>query len=326
MLIRRTVVRFALASLLVACPGGNGASWEEAFDASSVGWLLSVWGPSSDNLYAVGGTPTEGVVWNRNADGWQEVPLGVSVPLLNWVYGFGADNIFFAGNEGTIVHWDGASFSVQNTPTSENLWGVWGAAPDDVYAVGGSGRSGSVATVIHFDGSGWTAVETPELSRANVFAFFKVWGSSANDVWVVGQRGALLHFDGSEWREELIGTSEDLISVWGTGPNRVAVVGGRSNGWVFRYDGESWESAQPSALPGFNGVWMGDPDVIHVAGAEGQLATIDFASLELLTDDFQDTRLDFHAVFGDGDRLTAVGGNFNMPMGPFSGIAYHRTQ
>lgn len=312
--------------LLLACPGDDARPWQEAFDASEVGWLLSVWGPSPDDLYTVGGqgTPSRGVAWHRGADGWAPLDLGVDVPLLNWVFGFGPDDIFMVGDDGAIVHWDGRAFTRQTSPTDQALWGVWGAARDDVYAVGGDPFPGGAPTVLHYDGAAWSTVDLPDLTRANVFAFFKVWGSGPSDVWVVGQRGAVLHWDGSAWTEVLIGTGEDLISVWGTGPDRIAVVGGRGNGWLFTFDGEEWRGTQPSGMPGFNGVWMRRPDVIHVVGAEGQIAIFDFDTHEVLRDDYQDTRLDFHAIFGDGERLTTVGGNFNMPMGPFQGLAYER--
>ncbi|HJL02749.1 MAG TPA: hypothetical protein RMH85_14700 [Polyangiaceae bacterium LLY-WYZ-15_(1-7)] len=317
-----------LAATLLACPGDDPEpEWEEAFDASEVGWLLSVWGPSPEVSYTVGGTPqpSNGVVWRRDADGWAELDLGVDVPLLNWVTGFGPDDVWMVGNDGVIVHGDGSSWETVDSPTDQDLWGVWGAAPDDIYAVGGVPFAGGEPTVIHWDGASWEAVETPELSRANVFAFFKVWGSGPDDVWVVGQQGAVIHWDGSAWSEVLVGADVDLISIWGTGPDRIAVVGGRGNGWVFTWDGSEWRRVQPAGLPGLNGVWMGSDDVIHVCGEQGEIATFDFDTREMLTEPYQETSMAFHAIHGDGARLTTVGGSFNDPAGPdFRGLAYSR--
>ncbi len=313
---------------LLGCPGPASEPWAPAFDPSSQ-WLLSVWGPGSDDLYAVGGQgrPSTGAIFHRNAGGWSPLDTGLSdLPLLNWVFGFGSDDVFVVGEGGTILHHDGTSWTRQDSGTSEVLWGVWGAAPDDVYAVGGNPFAGGVPTVTHYDGSAWTPVVLPELERANVFAFFKVWGSGPDDVWVVGQRGVVLHYDGAAWSEVNIGASVDLISIWGTGPNRIAAVGGRGNGWVYRYDGTEWMGEQPAALPGLNGVWMGSDDVIHAVGEQGQISRFDFTSLEMVHDDYQDTFHAFHAIFGDGRRLTTVGGNFASPMGPYVGLAYARSQ
>ncbi len=192
-----------------------------------------------------------------------------------------------------------------------------------MYAVGGSGRAGSVATVLHYDGTAWSTVVLPELERPTR-AFFKIWGSSANDIVVVGQSGILLRWNGAVWNEIGLGIDGDLISVWGTGPDRIAVVGGRSNGVVATWDGSEWRTASLSPLPGLNGVWMRDRDVIHAVGVDGLLLRIDFDSL-VASEDLTEARAEFHAVFGDASgRLTAVGGNLAFSAGPYEGIAYTR--
>ena len=57
-------------------------------------------------------------------------------------------------------------------------------------------------------------------------AIFQLWGSSANDIWAVGQSGTALHFDGSAWSPKKTGANEGLTGVWGTG-SQVWVVGQR---------------------------------------------------------------------------------------------------
>lgn len=325
--MHRSVV-VALLALALACPSNPKPEegWQPAFDATDTGWLLSVWGPSSETLYAVGGDnqPSRGVALRRSGERWTPIDLGAEVRLLNWVTGFGADDVLFVGAGGTIVRGDGETWAVQESPTTQDLWGVWGAAPDDVWAVGGVPFSGGTPTILRWDGTRWNLVETPPLMRANVFAFFKVWGSGPDDVWIVGQRGVVLHWDGESFTEELVGVDADLISVWGTGPDRVAMVGGRGNGWIATWNGAEFTRRQPPALPGLNGVWMRGRNDIHVVGEQGELARFDFDTLELEDEFFPETNLAFHAIFGDGDRLTALGGNFSSPAGPFQGIAYER--
>ena len=212
--MRRMVVSIIFMGLMMGCPPDPpepSEGWTDAFDASDLGWFLSTWGPSADDLYAVGGSLDDGLMMHYDGATWSEVAAIGDVPLLNWVHGLAADDIFVVGNGGTALHWDGALWTPMDTPTEEDLWGVWAAAPDDVYAVGGRGLATAEATILHYDGTAWSAVEVPELMRPNVFAFFMVWGSAADDVWVVGQRGAVLHYDGTEWTEQLVGTSEDVI-------------------------------------------------------------------------------------------------------------------
>lgn len=305
-----------------AAPPSGPGTWTEAFDASSL-WLLSVSGTSATDLWAVGGQPDQGRIM-RFDGAWWEQPVEGGVPLLNWVHAFAPDDVMIAGNGGTILRWDGATLRPMDTPTDQDLWGLWGATPNDVWAVGGRGMKDEDRTVLRWDGTSWKAVELPPLERPKVSAFYKVWGSSGNDVYIVGRNGAVLHWDGAVIEELGVGASTDLIGVWGTGPDRVVIVGGRAGGVVSRWDGKSWRTEQLPTLPGINGVWMRSPDRFHVAANQGTLASFDFETLTPTVDAI-DTEVDFHGLFGDpSGRLWAVGGNFLYAGGPWIGAALER--
>lgn len=316
-----------LSMLLCLSCSSPSPSWTPAFDATSTGWLYNVWGPSGDDLYAAGGTPTAGVVLHWDGHAWTALDVGVAVPLLDWSYGFGANDVFVVGARGTVLHFDGHAWAVQSTPTTQQLWGVWGAAPNDVYAVGGSGDVSGHGTVLHYDGIAWTELALPALVRPNVFAYYKVWGADASHVFVVGQRGVVMRWDGATWHEDDLDVMDDAISVWGTSADHVFVIGGRANGYVARWDGASWTTHAflDIALPGLNGIWMRDPAVAHAVGVDGAVVRIDTATLTVTADDSLDTRQVLHSVFGDSSgMLTAVGGNLNAAGAPYTGIAMHR--
>ena len=211
------IAAFVVPALVAACdpdpsdPEVVDTTWTEAFDASGAGWLLSVWGPAPGQRFAVGGTPTEGRIEKEQADGsWAPVAVPAGVPLLNWVFGFGSSDVVVVGNDGTILRGDGTTFSQVASPTDQDLWGVWGSAPNDVWAVGGSARLASgVPTLLHYDGAAWTSVEVPPLTPTGVRALFKVWGSSATDVYAVGQIGVAIHWDGATWTEVRTGAGDE---------------------------------------------------------------------------------------------------------------------
>lgn len=291
------------------------------------GWLLNTWGPSQTNLFVVGGTPEAGRVDRYDGAAWSPVPLPAETPLLAWMWGWSGDTVFVVGARGTVLRGQGQGVAMTWTkepvPTTQDLWGVWGTSEADVWAVGGNGLADGDATLLHRTPSGWQAVPVPPLQRALVRAFYKVWGTSASDVWVVGQSGAVLHFDGITWTERLVGTGEDLISLWGVG-ERLVVVGGRTVGVVATFDGQTWNTRSLPAVPGLNGIWMRDADHVHVAGTNGFTAHIDFKSLDVAPH-APITALDLHAVFGTPDgALVAVGGNLLSTRGPFEGVALQR--
>ncbi len=311
-----------LAVLATGCQPDK--SWHQAFDATATGWMMNTWGTGRDDRFAAGGSLSSGAVMHFDGQAWTPMQLPDGVPLVNWVFGFAPDDVHAVGNDGTILHYDGSAWSLVDSPTDQDLWGVWGAGPNDLWSVGGSARHPATAmpTLIHFDGTQWTNVDLPTLSHANVTALFKVWGSGPDDVYAVGQHGTMLHWDGSTWSDILVGAEDDLISIWGTGPNDIVAVGGRSNGIVARFDGTEWHSQFLTPMPGLNGVWMGHQGIAHVVGLHGTLATLDANTLEVTDESIPETH-DFHAIFGVDGVLTAVGGNLAFPATP-EGIAYYR--
>jgi len=308
-------------------------SWEAAYDATETGWLMNVHGTAHDDRYAVGGAGTlgdvTGLIMHFDGAGWSPVELGVTVPLLNWIHGDGSGRYVVVGDDGTALHFDGQAWELMETPTGQNLWGVWGASMDDLWAVGGDAFTSDdlKAVVLRWDGAAWTELSAPTpLDAGDVYAWFKVWGSSASDVYVVGQKGAVLHWDGASLTELDVGAEDDLIAVWGTGPDRLALVGGRNNGIISRWDGAEWTTVKLAPLPGLNGVWMRHPDQIHIGGNYGTLSILDFDTLEPVQEVSLDTFHHVHALHGSPDGvLTAVGGNLIIGQGmTLEGIAYHR--
>lgn len=283
---------------------------------------MSVWGSGASDLYVAGGAPSAGTLTHYDGARWSRVALDPAVLLLNWVHGFGPRDVTVVGNGGTVLHFDGDAWRAQVTGTRADLWGVWGAARDDLWAVGGDVTSGA-PMMLHFDGAAWSTVSLPSLVRANVHALFKVWGSGPRDVFAVGQRGVVLHYDGAAWSEQFAGASDDLIAVWGTGPSQVVAVGGRGNGVVCVWNGSAWSAHELAPLPGLNGVWLRTPEVAHVVGITGTLARLDLRTFAYELTPVR-TALDFHAVYGRPELgLTAVGGNFTGSGAP-ANLAYRR--
>lgn len=44
----------------------------------------------------------------------------------------------------------------------------------------------------------------------------KIWGTSSNDIYVVGNNGNIAHWDGSNWKKIESGTDVDLVDIWGS--------------------------------------------------------------------------------------------------------------
>lgn len=103
-----------------------------------------------------------------------------------------------------------------------------------------------------------------------------VWGSGANDVWLVGAAGIVDHWDGNEWTSMSVKTNWSLQAVWGTGPNDVWIVSAANK--IFHSTGfagadTTWSPVTP-ILAGeglgitnvMRTIWGTSPSDIWVAG------------------------------------------------------------
>lgn len=315
-----------VATLALALPSCSDAPSSLPMLVAVEGWLMNVRVLDDGDVVAVGGTPASGMVMRRTRRGWESLAIGHDVPLLNWVHDFDDGSpAWIVGARGTILRFDGMTFERDASPTDADLWGVWGARSDSVWAVGGSGRAGSEPTLLHYDGSAWRSVALPPLEREGVHALYKVWGTSEDGVYAVGQRGIVLRFDGHAWREQALDTRDDLIAVWGSASGEVVVVGGRSNGVAARFDGESWRVADLAPLSGLNGVWSPTAGLVYAVGQRGTFVALDSLSLAVVHDHSVATNLDLHAIFGDESRVLSVGGSLGVPSPPYEGVIVERT-
>lgn len=115
-----------------------------------------------------------------------------------------------------------------------------------------------------------------------------VWGSAADDIYAVGYKGTILHFDGKTWSAMDSGVEEDLEGVWGYvlkdaqgAVIRTDVFAAGSGGRILRYDGKTWapervisdpDPSSPKPQPvtdNFHDIWG-----IPATGPEPQSPTV----------------------------------------------------
>ena len=194
---------------------------------------------------------------------WVEMP-GAQGVVLKAVWGSGPNDVFAVGAQGTILHYDGATWKPMTSGANADLEGVWGSGPQDVFVVGAEGM------VLHYDGTSWSSM--PSTTGNSLEA---LWGSSAQDVFAVGLGGTIVHYDGAGWSTMLSGTSEPLEAVWGSGPQHVVAVGGDPGsglGTIFalRFDGTGWKQMEPGIKCGpycaLFGVWGRSATDLYVVG------------------------------------------------------------
>ncbi len=234
--------------------------------------LLGIWGTSSRDVFAVGGprgngTPSAMIHYDGQA--WRDLGPG-GTDTFWWVHGTSTHDVWAVGENGRITHWNGTSAIEHVSGTTATLYGVWAASPADVWAVGGTPEGGASRpndVVLHFDGQSWAPSPLPQtLGRA----FFKVWGTRSDDLYVVGEAGTIWHRTGTDWAlESSSSVTGRLTTVNGCGDHEIYAVGGRD---ILRSDdGSTWtRDAVSAALTNdVNGVACASPGNAVVVGFGG---------------------------------------------------------
>jgi hypothetical protein len=298
--------------------------WLDAFDGATHGAFLCAWGRDGNDVWVVGGQPHRGAAWHYDGQAWLPA-MTPDVPLLNWTHG-ADDAQWIVGNAGHILarFKDEVNWTLQSSPTDQPLWGVWAASEDEAWAVGGdpiaSGEPDPV--LLHWHNEEWTRVALPAVDR-EFRALFKVWGTGPDNVYAIGARGVILHYNGTAWRQQPSGTPRDLVSLWGRGPNDILAVGGRANGVLVRYNGEVWTPKVLDTEPGLNGVWMDTKGRAIVVGGRGRILTVEANRFAYERQDSANQLL-LHGVWGteEGYRVSAGGSLDQNP--PWRGIVIEK--
>lgn len=182
------------------------------------------------------------------------------------VWGSSRDDVWVVGDKGIILHFDGRGWKVSPSGTSKNLGGVHGSNPADVWVVGEGGIT------LHFDGNKWQevtkAVEKGETTLLAVRAFGPkdVWSCGTDD-----DSGYLRHYNGEKWEDAHVGATS-LWEAWGSSQNDVWMVGSDKSGggFVLKGDGKSFDRP-PFEGSALRGIWGAAKDDVWVAAYKGEL-------------------------------------------------------
>ena len=223
----------------------DGAAWTR-FDVGTVPWLGTLAGVGRNAVWAVG---DHGTALRWNGSNWLSTDPPTDASLNNVWISDPTDDVWIAAYPGTLYRWNGSAWS-QEFSSAKAIYGFWGSAPNDIWAVGD--------IILHYDGSNWSPVTSP----ANV-SLNRVWGSAPN-LWAVGT--SIVHYDGMNWTASPNPTSGVLLGVWGSGPNDIWAVG-QGGSIVHSSDGLNWSAADsPSNADLFN-VWGSSASDVWAVGA-----------------------------------------------------------
>lgn len=100
-------------------------------------------------------------------------------------------------------------------------------------------------------------------------ALYAVWGTSAQDIWAVGDAGTAMHFDGQNWSLQDPGTGANLNGVWTGSAGNAVVVG--DGGIILRWNGSTFTKETSPTTNHLNSVWGSSSSDIYAVGDSGTI-------------------------------------------------------
>jgi hypothetical protein len=138
---------------------------------------------------------------------WHKSESGVSADLLG-VHVWDRGRAIAVGRGGACVELSAGRWRPVSTGTTEDLYAVWGASPEDVVAVGGDLKVGGQSLVCRARDGRW------QQSRSGIQSLLlSVAGGVGTIVRAVGFNGGIVERVGDEWREINAGTNEHLFCI-----------------------------------------------------------------------------------------------------------------
>jgi cytoskeletal protein CcmA (bactofilin family) len=207
-------------------------------------------------------------------------------------------NIVAGDTRSTIVRYNGTNWTVQTSPVSTDLNGVWGASATNVFAVGDSGT----VLVTSNGGTSWTA-----MTSNIIMNLYGVWGTAASDIFAVGGGGTILHYNGTAWSAMTSGVSGDLNDVWGSVSDNVVYAVG-DGGTILQYKQGAWTAMANGSVQDLNGVWGSSGSDVYAVGDGGTVRHYDGNPAGIWTGSDSGTTMALQDVWGSSaSNLLAVG-------------------
>lgn len=216
------------------------AAWDAGNSPIPGPWINATWTSLNPHVAAV-----DAVAGTATGVGAGQVPIGVDVDGV----------VEYALLSVLAPEWPRVNlWAEMESGIQERVEGVWGTSADNVFAAAGS-------HVLRYDGNRWRSVFQDHASL-----LMGVWGSSDQDVYVVGNAARVLHYDGVSWSLVSSGMSDMLSTAWGTSPRDIFAVSW--DGTIVHFDGSHWSSMGKPAAVDLHGLWGTSGTDVYTVGQQ----------------------------------------------------------
>ena len=259
---------------------------------------------------------------------WTAMNSGTTYSLHS-IWGSSGSDVYAVGDNGTMIHYDGSTWSPVEIKVEATLYSVWGSSAKDVFAVGdiwcstANNTINCYVTPLHYNGNTWSYM--PDLLGTPNSNLKGIWGSSGSDIFVVGDRGVvsdqgyIIHYDGNTWSRMESGAHDNLTAVWGSSDSDVFAVGDK--GTILHYDGSSWSIMSSGTTNRLNAIWGSSGSDVYAVGGFCTILHYDGNVWSSMSNPFTGSVGWLSAVWGSSAKDVFAVGTYNY--GPQAGTILH---
>jgi len=243
----------------------DGHNWSVDEPPRRSSWELNhyrcgLWVNSESDVWLGGETQ---IAYHWTGTSWQDIHRDAN-RYINAMWGTGPTDVWVVGGNGYSEHYNGIDwlFAGRLTHGSSDGTGLWGSGATDVWAtlaLYNDERRGGLGAVARSNAN--------ELQYRTEGPLLAIWGSAHNDIWAVGDSGAVVHFDGAHWSRSRSPVNTALRGVWASDRDAYWAVG--DAGVILYYDGAAWLRVSSPTTANLHSVWGAARNDVWAVGDNG---------------------------------------------------------
>ncbi len=234
---------------------------------------------------------------------WNSVAIGTTEDILS-SYIIDENNMWMAGTNGLILHFDGNSWETVDAGITEDITDICFPEEGVGYAIGDN------STFLKYDGTNWETITTDIDGNYSGFVFF-----DTNNGYIVGEDGLVIKYTSGNFTKEDVYDGDDIVTKDLTDVDYID----ENNYWlcgkskyIARYDGTSWTAEKIGGKDHYS-MWFIDENNGWVSSKDGRIQHYDgseWTEIRTEADDLFGISFDGvtgYAVGKDGDMVVYDG-------------------
>ncbi len=199
---------------------------------------------------------TDGITFHYMGGGIVEsyrVTYTTSPHALHTAWGTSSSDMYFVGDSGTILHFDGTNWTKMNSGTTTDIHSIWGTGDNNIWACGTDDPNTTITVLLHYNGNSWSVDAETDMPTSQSGGFESVWTcDSTTTHQVAWTSGTTIYHktDNGPWVRDTESLTLDLSGffVTGSAPNNVFAAGTRGD--IIHWNGLTWNQYNQYYSPG----------------------------------------------------------------------------